>query len=200
MRTLLFHPRPAVLTGSKFRREPVRPKEHQSADFADKFDDRTLLFDSFFRGDNEVLIVAPPFFNLLPFVRRWTSIAPSRRSANSASGIWIGTRRSRCRANWHKRLTALTAQSLRTRVSAKSLNFEAASHLRCRRTTNCNGSRLGEIQSRHHGMTPSSSMTTNPRIIRLRIVANISEISGIERVCVVWPFLYGPQGLDATRF
>ena len=61
METVIFRPRPAALIDPRFRRQPVRPIEHQPADFAEQFDDHTLLFDSIFCGSDEVLIVAPPF-------------------------------------------------------------------------------------------------------------------------------------------
>ena len=148
MRTLLFHPRPAVLTGSKFRREPVRPKEHQSADFADKFDDRTLLFDAF--------SVATMKFSSWPrrssiscrLSGRWTSLrCRRRRSAHSASGIWIGTRRSAlscqlARSNLHCTHRSVASNSSLSKISPIFLKAVESSS-RCRRTTNCNGFKTG---------------------------------------------------------
>jgi hypothetical protein len=208
MRTLLFHPRPAVLTGSKFRREPVRPKEHQSADFADKFDDRTLLFDSFFRGDNEVLIVAPPFFNLLPFVREMDVVAlPSSQKCQFR--IRNMDRHAQIRVVVPTGTKQLTLHSPLGRFELESQQdlsdfFEGSRVI----FTLSKNNKLQWIQDwvRYnrdiHGadavlLYDNQSTSYSPE----ELLQAISEISGIERVCVVfWPFLYGPQGLDATRF
>src|ERR1700719_2349625 len=83
MQTLLFDPRPIVLTDGQIRREPARPPALRPPDFAGQFDYDTLLFDSFFCGRNEVLVTAPPFLNLLPSIKRMHVTAlPSGRQCS----------------------------------------------------------------------------------------------------------------------
>jgi hypothetical protein len=208
MRTLIFHPRPATLTDSGFRREPVRPHEHRPTDFADKFDDRTLLFDSFFRGDDEVLIVAPPFFNLLPFVREMDIVAlPSRqksrfriRNMDRHAQIRVAVPTGTKQLALHSELGHFELeprQNLSDFFEGRRVIFTLSKN-----------NKLPWIQDwvRYnrdiHGanavlLYDNQSTSYSPE----ELLQAVSGISGIERVCVVaWPFLYGPQGLDARRF
>ena len=208
MRTLLFHPRPATLADSKFRRQPVRPREHQPADFADKFDDRTLLFDSFFRSNDDVLIVAPPFFNLLPFVKAMDVVAlPSRqkcpfriRNMDRHAQIRVVVPTGTERLALHSPLGHIELepqQDLSDFFEGRRVIFTLSKN-----------NKLQWIQDwvRYnrdiHGadavlLYDNQSTNYSPE----ELLQAVSQISGIERVCiVVWPFLYGPQGLDARRF
>src|SRR5438552_1455028 len=79
MKKLLFQPRPVILTDTALRREPIRPLAHRPPDFADQFDDETLIFDAISGSEREVRVLTPPFFNLLPAVEAMEVVArPSR--------------------------------------------------------------------------------------------------------------------------
>lgn len=73
--SLMFQPRPVILTDGGVRREPVRPADQRPPGFDDQFDYRTLLFDGFFSGADRITIVAPPTFNLTPLLERMDVIA-----------------------------------------------------------------------------------------------------------------------------
>ena len=56
MQRQIFNPRPVVLPDGKVRREPTRPFALRPPGFEEEFDYRTLLFDSFFCGEDQVLV------------------------------------------------------------------------------------------------------------------------------------------------
>ena len=207
MRTLIFHPQPVVLDG-ELRREPVRPREHQPANFAEQFDDRTFLFDSFFLADNAVLVVAPPLFNLAPLIK----------------GLEITALPSRTPCPFKIRRMDRLMQ-IRMVVPAATDDIVLRSPLgefvlrpRRNHADLFAGNRViftlsknNNLQWIHdwvrynrdvHGadavlLYDNQSTSYSPQ----ELLHSLTAISGIKSLCVVvWPFRYGPQGLDARRF
>jgi hypothetical protein len=208
MKKLIFQPRPVILTDNRFKREPTRPPAFQSSNFAEQFDYHTFLFDSFFCGPNEILLTAPPFYNLLPSVQAMEIVAfPSQQ--NSPFRIRNVDRHSQIRIS----VPAGTSRvSLRSEIGQFEIEPERnlAGFFCDRRVlfTLSQNNKLQWIQDwvRYnrdiHGADAvlfydNQSNTYSPQ----ELLEAIAGIAGIERVCVVsWPFLYGPQGLDSKRY
>lgn len=208
MQTLLFKPRPASLIDRRIRRLPTRPPAHRPPDFDEQFDAVTLLYDSFFRGSNEVFITAPPFLNLLPFLQRMDVIAvPSGQKCHFRI----------CNMDRHSRIritvpTGTTSISLRTSIGQFELdpqhnlsNFFANRRVILTLSKNNRGEWIQDWIRYHrdiHGANAvliydNQSTDYTPE----ELLASLAQISGIDRFCIVnWPFRYGPQGLDAKRF
>jgi hypothetical protein len=208
MRTLLFDPRPIVLTDGHVRREPARPAAFQLPGFTEQFDYDTLLFDSFFCGNNEVLVTAPPFLNLLPFLSRMhVSALPSGRPC--AFKIRNIDRHSQIRIAVPDGTTKLMLD-LEIGKFELEPQHNLAGFFAGRRVlfTLSKNNRFEWIQDwiRYHRdvhgadavlIYDNQSTDYTPR----QLLAALSGLCGIERLCVVdWPFRYGPQGVDSKRY
>ena len=208
MQTLIFHPRPIILTDDKVRREPTRPPAHRPPDFAEKFDYNTLLYDSFGCRPNEVLVIAPAFLNLLPHLKRMDVVAgPSRRTCHFR--IRNVDRHSQIRINVPDGTTGV---SLDSEIGQFKLEPQQslAGFFADRRVifTKSKNNRIEWIKDwiRYHRdvhganavlLYDNRSTDYSPQ----QLLASLSEISGIDRLCVAsWPFLFGPQGFGAKRF
>jgi hypothetical protein len=208
MQTLIFHPRPIVLTDGRIRREPTRPPAHREPNFSEQFDYDTLFFDAFFRSQKEILITAPSFFNLLPFLRRMdiTARPSSRRCAFRIRNL---DRHAQIRVAVPE---GTSSMSLRSEIG----QFEIEPHSNLSEFfadqrvvfTLSKNNRLEWIKDwiRYHrdihGATgvllyDNQSTAYEPQ----ELLSSLSQVAGIERLCVVsWPFRYGPQGPDAKHF
>ena len=208
MKRLMFQPRPVVLTDGRWRREPTRPAEHRPPEFADQFDYHTLLFDSFFSGPNEVLITAPPFFNLLPAIQAMEVVAsPSHqrcafqiRNVDRHSQIRIGVPEGTNRLSLRSEIGQFEIEpqeNLSAFFADKRVIF-----------TQSKNNRIEWIQDwiRYHRdihganavlIYDNQSTTYSPE----DLLTALGAISGIERLCIAsWPFRYGPQGFDSISF
>ena len=207
MQTLLFNPCPVVLTESQTKREPTRPPHLQPAEFTGEFDHDTLLFDSFFCGPTEVLITAPPFFNLLPALQNMRVIAePSGRACSFR--IRNLDRHSQIRiavpAGTAKLMLASDIGTFSLEPRQNLSEFFADRRVIFTLSKN---NRVEWIQDwiRYnrdvHGANAVliyDNQSTDYSARELLIA--LSEISGIDRLCVAeWPFRYGPQGLAHNR-
>jgi len=208
METLLFKPRPASLIESRIRRLPTRPPAHRPPDFDERFDAVTLLYDSFFRGSNEVFITAPPFFNLLPFLQRMDVIAvPSGQKCRFR--IRNMDRHSRIRITVP---TGTTAISLRTGIGQFDLEpqEDVSEFFAGKRVlfTKSKDNRLEWILdwiSYHRDIHGANAVlfydNQSTRYSTADLLSALSRLAGIDRLCIAhWPFLFGPQGFGAKRF
>jgi hypothetical protein len=208
MQTLLFKPRPASLIDSRIRRLPTRPPAHRPPDFDDRFDAVTLLYDSFFRGSNEVFITAPPLFNLLPFLQRMDVIAvPSGQKCRFR--IRNMDRHSRIRITVP---TDTTTISLRTGIGQFELephqnlsNFFANRRVILTLSKNNRREWIQDWIRYHRDIHDANAVliydNQSTDYTPEELLAWLAQISGIDRFGIVsWPFRYGPQGLDAKRF
>ncbi len=205
MTPYIVRPNPTILGDELgMRREPTRPVERRVDNFTEKFDATTLFFDALFshRAD-QVLLLGPPFSNLLPAIENASFTAlPSRvkcefrtRTMDRHSQVWIsvpsGTRQ-----------IVLEGQFGRVEVTpGNNLSglFEGKRVL----VTLSKNNELEWIKDwvRYnrdiHGANAvlfydNQSTAYSPK----DIIQALAEISGLEQVCVVpWPFKYGPVGI-----
>ena len=210
MRGQIFHPTPAVLDPTKgIRREPARPLEYQSTDFSAQFDFDTLFFDSFFdNSGNHLILVAPPLLNLASLVEKMEVTAlpygqrcPFRiKNMDRHSQVWVT-------------ISYPTTEFLiRTEVGefqiAPGDNYSNLFSGQRVLLTLSKNNRLEWIQDwlRYnrdiHGANAVLFYDNfSTRYSAEVLLSALVEVSGFDRICVVmWPFKYGPQGLDATRF
>jgi hypothetical protein len=208
MQTLLFEPRPIILSDGQIRREPSRPAALRTPDFATEFDYDTLLFDCFFAGRNEVLVTAPPFLNLLPAIERMrvTALPSGRRCAFRIRNL---DRHSRIRIKVPGGTDKIVLDSdigkfviepqpnlgeffAGRRVlftQSKDNRFEwLADWIRYNRDVHGADAVL---------IYDNQSSDYSPE----QLLTALSGLSGIERLCVAtWPFRFGPQGLDSWHY
>jgi len=210
MRAQLFQPTPLVLDVTKgVRREPVRPRDYQIEDFFTQFDFETLFFDSFIGNSGDHLIlVGPPLLNLASLAEKMEVIAfpsgqrcPFRiKNMDRHCQVWVTV-------SYHT-----TDFLIRTEVGEFQLmpgdNHSNLFQDKRVLLTLSRNNRLEWIQDwlRYnrdiHGanavlLYDNSSTTYSAEVLLSALV----EVSGFDPICVVpWPFKYGPQGLDATRF
>jgi peptidoglycan/xylan/chitin deacetylase (PgdA/CDA1 family) len=207
MQTLLFNPRPIVLSDGQIRREPTRPPELRPPDFAEQFDYDTLLFDSFFGRDNEVVITAPPFYNLLPFLTRMhVSAVPSGRQCSfrirnidrhaqiriavpdDTTKVLLDSEIGKFDLEPQQNLSGFFANQRVLFTLSKNNRFEwIRDWIRYNRDVHgANAVLIYDNQSTDYSAR--------------ELLAALSGLSGIDRLCIVdWPFRYGPQGLAYNR-
>lgn len=208
MRSVIVRPKVTILDPvGHFRRQPTRPVDYQGEDFAENFDYYTLFFDALFLADR-VILLGPPFNNLLPHVEQMTLTAlPSRqpctfriKAMDRHSQIW----------------TSVPTGTIKLIIDSALGKFEVTPDAnqpdwfqgaRVLFTLSKNN-RLEWIQDwlRYnrdvHGADAilfydnQSTEYSNDRLLEA-----LSAVSGFTQICVVsWPFKYGPQGLGATGF
>jgi hypothetical protein len=208
MQTLIFQPRPIILPDGNVRREPTRPLAHRPPDFADQFDYQTLVFDGFFCRQDEIVLTAPPFFNLLPFMKTMDVIAvPSGRPCSYR--IRNLDRHSQIRITVPNGTTHV---SLQTEIGKFELEPQQnlSDFFAGRRVlfTLSKNNRFEWIQDwiRYHRDIHGANAVLiydnqSTAYSAEELLAALAGLSGIDRLCIVsWPFRYGPQGLDARRF
>jgi hypothetical protein len=208
MQTMIFHPQPIVLTDGNVRREPTRPLAHRPPGFADQFDYHTLLYDGIFCRQNEVLITAPPFLNLLPLVKRIQVVAlPSRRKCRFR--IRNLDRHSQMRIAVPDGTTIVSLHSEIGQFDfAPQRNLSVFFADKRVIFTLSKNNRLEWIQDwiRYHrdihGANAVLIYDNQSTAYSLQeLFSSLAQLSGIDRLSIVsWPFRYGPQGLDARRF
>jgi len=208
MQTLTFRPCPLVMTEGHIRREPVRPPAYRQLDFAEQFDSETLIFDAFFHRENEVLLTAPPFLNLLPLLRKMViTAAPSGKTCKFRMRTLDRHGQIHVDVPSQTRSLVLSSEIGQFQIEPQANHSDFFADARVLFTLSKNN-RLEWIQDwiRYHrdihgatGVLIYDNKST--KYSQEDLLGAISAISGIDRACVVdWPFRYGPQGLDAKRF
>lgn len=207
-RTLIYDPQPVLLTEGQIRREPTRPPAHRPPGFDEQFDSQTLLFDCFFRESNVVLVTAPPFFNLRPFLRRMTVLAaPSGQSCSFH--IRDLDRHSQIEITVPQGTTRITLYSQIGRFDLEPRQ-NLCEFFADRRVlfTQSKNNRFEWIQDwiRYHRdihganavlIYDNHSADYSPQELRDALCG----LSGIDRICIVsWPFLFGPQGFGFRHY
>ncbi|WP_439574517.1 hypothetical protein [Phreatobacter sp.] len=202
-------PRPVLLSSfTGMRRLPVRPAEHRPPDFDDKFDADTLFYDAFHDSDGRVVLLGPPFLNLEPAVRAMQVTALPSGSA--------------CRfelRNWNRHGQVLVQAPPGTTGLDLSLPIGAVSvAISPGETDVFAGRRVMFTLSRNNRLAWIKDWLRFARDVHGADAALIYDngstayrpealrdaIAGVDGIAVArvvsWPFRYGPQGLDATRF
>ena len=191
------------------RREPIRPPEYRGEGFTEKYDDTTLFFDAFYTADrSKVVLLGPPFHNLAGLVGGSVVIAyPSAqrckveaRHLDRHAQLWFIVPNGTERISFSSRLGEfeITPSSNRCALFAKKRVLFTLSK----------DNRLEWIQdwARYHRDVHGANAiliydNASTKYSEVQLAQALSEISGIERVCVVsWPFKYGPRGVSAGRF
>lgn len=208
MQTLLFDPRPVVLTDSTIRREPLRPAALRPPGFEEQFDYHTLLFDSFFCGEHEILVTAPPFFNLSPFVAKMQVRAkPSGELCRFR--IRNLDRHAQIRIAVPPDTTALILSSDIGRFEIEPQR-NLSDFFAGRRVlfTLSKNNRFEWIQDwvRYHRDVHGADAVLiydnqSTDYSAAELLDSLAGISRIVRICVAaWPFRYGPQGVVSKRY
>ena len=208
MQTMIFEPRPIVLTNCKVRREPMRPLAHRAPDFDQQFDFDTLLFDGLFCGQNEVLITSPPFFNLLSSVKKMCVLArPSQwRCAYRIRNL---DRHSQIRIVVPNGTTSISLDSeigrFELQPQPNRSDFFAGKRVIFTLSKNNRFEWIKDWVRYHRDVHGANAVlfydNQSTDYSTEELFAELSSLSAIDRLCVAkWPFRYGPQGLDAKRF
>ena len=208
MQTLLFAPRPIVLTDGQIRREPTRPAALRPADFAEQFDYDTLLFDSFFSRRNEVLVTAPPFFNLLTSIKRMhvTALPSGRRCSFRVRTL---DRHSQIRIavpdGTEKLILDSEVGKFTVEPQPNRGDFFAGRRVIFTQSKNNRFEWLQDWIRYNRDVHGADAVliydNQSTDYSRQELLIALSELSGIERVCIVnWPFRFGPQGLDSWHY
>lgn len=205
----IVSPRPVLLSSfTAMRREPTRPVEHRGAEFDARYDADTLFFDVFHGAQRRVVMVGPPFLNLLPALKEMTVTArPS--GENCRFEIRELDRHGQIHVEVPDGTEALTLATafgtVDVTISPSELDLFAGRRVLFTLSKN---NHLGWIQDwirfarDIHGaeavlIYDNSSTHYTPDAL----AAAIAAVDGIAVARVVtWPFRYGPQGLDAWRF
>lgn len=205
----VVRPAPVLLPSfTDARRMATRPVEHRPPGFDSQFDAETLFYDAFPGPDGQIVLLGPAFFNLEPAIRSMTVTArPSGAVCRFKVRAW----------NRHGQVLvqapAGTAQldldlpfgAVSVRLSPSELDVFAGRRVLFTLSRN---NRLAWVRDwlrfarDIHGadavlVYDNGSTAYAPETL-LKAIADVTGIA-VGRV-VSWPFLYGPQGLDAWRF
>jgi len=208
MQTLLFDPCPIILSDGQMRREPTRPPALRPPDFAGQFDHDTLLFDSFFCGRNEVLVTAPPFFNLLPSIKRMhvTALPSGRRCSFRIRNM---DRHSQIRIAVPDGTEKLVLDSAIGKFTVEPqpilCGFFAGRRVIFTQSQNNRFEWLQDWIRYNRDVHGADAVliydNQSTDYSTQELLAALSGLSGIERLCIVnWPFRFGPQGLDSWHY
>jgi hypothetical protein len=205
---LLFAPRPIVLTEGQMHREPARPPAFQPPGFAEEFDYDTLLFDGFFCGDNEILLTAPPFLNLLPHVKAMQVAAvPSGRPC--AFQLRDMDRHSQIRITVPQGTTTVRLRSaignFDLDIQPSHCNFFAGRRVLFTLSKNNRFEWILDWVRYHRDVHGADAVliydNQSTDYSSSELLAALSNLAGIDRVCIAeWPFRYGPQGLSSKDY
>jgi hypothetical protein len=203
-------PNPVLLDSfTTIRRIPTRPTAFRDANFDREFDDSTLFFDAFHVRDRAcVVLLGPPFFNLAPAmaamkISAWPSgescsFECKRRDRNVQ--IWVAAPTDTARLHIRCPLGAFDVvvgedfgqdfEGLRT-IFTMSRNNQLEWILDwARYNRDIHGAQAILLYDNN------SDAYTGKDVLEA-----LSNLGGFERIRVVsWPFKFGPQGLDRTRF
>jgi len=205
---LIFKPHPVELSRGGTRREPTRSVSHRPPNFADQFDYYTLLFDCFFISSTKVIITAPSFFNLASSLRRMViTTFPSAtvcsfriRNLERHSQIHLSVPQSTTAIRLDSELGQFVLRPHRNHshfFDGKRVIFTLSKNNRLEWIVDW--VRFNRDIHGANAVLLYDNASTDYSVDHL--ANSLGKISGIERLCIVsWPFLYGPQGLDAKNF
>lgn len=198
-----------MLSGfTSLRREPTRPVAFRTDGFDEKFDDDVLFYDVFRRTDGLVTLLGPPLFNLESFIR-----PDSIRSIPDRKPCPFRVRRMdrqvQLIANVPEACKALEI-SLDGASIAVEIQPNMAPLFSGRRVllTQSKNNELTWIRDwvafaqRFHGADAVLFYdNASDRYSTEHVRDELRRLDGIKSIEVLsWPFKYGPQGLDASRF
>ena len=208
-RVAIVAPKPVLLSSfSSARRQPVRPIAHRDDGFDAKFDADTLFFDAFFGADGRIVLMGPPFLNLLPALQTMTLTAgPSR--APCQFEIRELDRHAQIHVRAPDGTTSLTLTAtfgtVEIAISASEIDLFAGRRVLFTLSRN-NHLRWVKDWIRFardiHGADAVLFYDNNStHYTKADLADAIGSLDGLAVVRVIdWPFRYGPQGLDAWRF
>lgn len=195
-------------TFSRARREAPRPVEAREADYGDKFDAETLFYDAFFGSRGRIVLLGPPFLNLKPAMdmARITALPSGAdcpfeiRELDRHGQVHVtapqGTER-----------LVLTASFGTVEITVQPSEVDIFAGRRVMFTQSRNNDIAWILDwvrfSRDiHGADAVLIYDNGSTRYRPDELAEaIAGLDGIAAVRVVdWPYKFGPQGWDATRW
>jgi hypothetical protein len=209
MRAQIIAPSPTILGSTAgIVREPTRPLGHRIEGFDQKFDFTTLFYDAFFvDGRHEVILVAPPFANLLPIMEDMVVTAlPQRarcrfriKSMDRHSQAWIDVPAETIELTLDTKIGRFNISpcaNLSKLFEGKRVLFTLSKNNRIewiedwiRYNRDIHGADAVLLYD-----NASTAYTT------AELLDRIGKIFGIDRTCIVsWPFKYGPLGFGLLR-
>ncbi|MFD1330066.1 hypothetical protein [Mycoplana ramosa] len=190
------------------RREATRPIAYRTDGFDEKFDDDVLFYDIFRRADGMVTLLGPPLFNLAQFIR-----PDSIRAMPSRQPCPFRVRRLDRQVQLIVNVPE-TCKALEISLDGASVEVE----IRPGKAALFAGRRVLLTQSKNNELTWIRDWATfaqrfhgadavllydnaSDRYGTEEVEDELRRIDGIKAIQVLsWPFKFGPQGLDATRF
>jgi hypothetical protein len=190
-------------TEAAIKRESTRPLEFRQPGFDEAFDASTLFYDlilSRHKHGNNLILIGPPFLNLLPSF--WRGRIGGQRLASTISNYYL---RDRCSDVWIPNWTGDAVQLELDFGSYRLKPQRAASHLYQGRRVLYTLSRDNEVRwivdwarfhARNHGanavlLYDNDSTKYSGEELEKSLK---KALPGFEINVVHWPFGYGPQG------
>ncbi|MEU0314588.1 polysaccharide pyruvyl transferase family protein [Nocardioides sp. NPDC006273] len=181
------------------RREPPRPAELRQADYLDKFDDDTLVYDAFPVGDT-VRLSGPPLLNLASGLRD----AVWRVGGAEATGQFHDL--DRTQASWldasaasgEKLTVTLGGATGETVISESGVDWFRGHRVLVTKSKNNDLQWIADWARFHaakQGINAVLIYDNDSDRYRPEDVLEALDVPGIEiAVVVAWPFKFGPQG------
>jgi hypothetical protein len=202
-------PAPIILSDfTTARREPTRPPQLREPGFERAFDGTTLFYDAFRTpGSDHVIVIAPPFLNLLGIVKSMrVTAAPSGRLCDFRVERLDRCTRVRIDApHDSERLTVATdLGSFELQIGENlSALFRGMRTIFTKSKDNAIPWILDWIRFHRdvHGaeavlIYDNASAAYDTRVLHTAL----REINGLKRMCIVeWPFKFGPRGGQGSR-
>lgn len=189
---------------SGFAREPTRPIEWRIDGFDEKFDTDTLFFDVFFTEQpDQILLLGPPFANLLPLIEAAVVRAlPSNtrcmfriRTMDRHSQMWIkvplGTR---------EIVLESDLGCIKLRPSANLSKLFAGKRVLVTLSKNNRFEWIQDWVKYNRDIHDANAVlfydNQSTAYYAEELLGALETISGIDQICIVrWPFKYGPLGI-----
>lgn len=198
----VVHPSPMVLPeGAELRREPPRAPADRQPDYLERFDDRTLYYDTFSCGE-DVVLSGPPMRNLKPWVTSATLLIDARPPLGAVSlKDWGRTQRSSVAGAARGRTLTLRGEGLELSSEVGSDEAKLFAGKKVLVTMSKNNELiwiLDWLRFHHemHGIDAVIIYDNDSSIYRpAELAAAVGSAPGIVAAVVVpWPFPYGPGG------
>ena len=200
----IVRPSPMVIpVDADLRREPPRAVEDRQPDYLEKFDDRTLFYDTF-RCGNDIWLCGPPLHNLKPVMKSrasWSVDGTPVAKGSARYRSWGRTQRSSLRkapAGSHLNLDLQTF-TLTSEIGSDETDWFAGQRVVVSKNADND---LVWIQDwlrwyhEVHGVTGVVFYENNSTRYGAEEVAEaIGQVEGIQSAAIVdWQFKWGPNG------
>ncbi len=208
-RVEVLRPVPTLLpdfTGA--RRAPPRPVEAREADYLDKFDAETLFYDAFRGARGRIVLVGPPFLNLKADLQN-ARITALPSGADCSFDMRELDRNGQVHViapdGTEKLILAAAFGTTEIAVQPSEVDIFAGRRVMFTQSRNNDIAWILDwvrFSRDVHGADAVLLYDNGSTRYRPEDLAEaLGQLDGIEAVRVVdWPFRFGPQGWDATRW